>query len=227
MPEGLERKVGLRRSVDRSERRALPGIEAPDRRVTGIVLAGGKSSRLGQDKALLRLTGGVTLVEATVERLRPLVDEVLVVASDGGRLGQLPARVVADVFPDGGALGGIYSGLAAARHEYALVVACDMPFLNPDLLRYLLELPRDYDALLPRLAGGLLEPLHAAYARACCEPIRARLAAGRYRVVGFLDAVRVRYVEEPELRLLDPELRSFYNVNTPEELEKALRACEH
>jgi len=201
---------------------ARAGQPAPGSPVTGIVLAGGRSARLGQDKALLRLDGGLTLVATTVERLRPLVDEVLVVTGDGARLGRLSARVVPDVYPDAGALGGIYSGLVAARHEHALTVACDMPFLSQDLLRHMLALPRDYDVLLPRLADGLLEPLHAVYSRACREPIRERLAAGRYRVVGFHDLVRVRHVEEPELRRFDPELRSFFNVNTPEELRRAL-----
>jgi molybdopterin-guanine dinucleotide biosynthesis protein A len=217
IPEGLERQEDLaerglpierpntRPNVTRPDA-AGPGVAYPP--TTGVVLAGGRSTRLGQDKALLRLAGGQTLVGTAVATLHPLVAEVVVVASDGQRLGDLPARIVPDVYPDGGALGGIYSGLLAAQHDHALVVACDMPFLSPALLRHLLALPRDYDVLLPRLAGGLLEPLHAIYSRACLDTIERQLAAKRYRVVGFLDRVRVRYVDEPELRRFDPELRS-------------------
>ncbi len=185
---------------------------------SGVVLAGGRSSRLGQDKALIPLPDGRPLIAHVVARLAPLVAEVVVVATDGERLGPLPARIVPDVFPDGGALGGIYAGLAAAREEYSLVVACDMPLLRPSLLRHLLAPPRDFDALLPRLADGQAEPLHAVYAKACLEPIRRQLVAGRRRIISFLGDVRVRYVEEAELRRLDPELRSFFNVNTPADL---------
>lgn len=193
---------------------------------SGIVLAGGRSSRLGQDKALLPLPGGRSLIAHVVARLAPLVSEVVVVATDGERLGPLPARLVPDVFPDGGALGGIYAGLAAAREEHSLVVACDMPLLNLPLLRHLLALPRDFDVLLPRLADGQVEPLHAVYSKACLEPIRRQLAAGRHRIISFLGDVRVRYVEEAELRRLDPELRSFFNVNTPADLAALSRLLQ-
>jgi molybdenum cofactor guanylyltransferase len=185
---------------------------------SGIVLAGGRSTRLGQDKALLLLPDGRPLVAHVVTRLAPLVSEVIVVAADGERLGCLAAQLVPDVFPDGGALGGVYAGLAAAREEYALVVACDMPLLSIPLLRHLLASSRDFDALLPRTADGQVEPLHAIYSKACLEPIRRQLDAGRRRIVSFLDDVRVRYVEEAELRRFDPELRSFFNVNTPADL---------
>ena len=189
---------------------------------SGIILAGGKSSRLGVDKAMLQLDGGPTLIAATIARLLPLVDEIVVVADDGERFGTLPARVVPDLYAGAGSLGGIYSGIAAASHEQSLVVACDMPFLRPELLRHLLAEPRSYDVLLPRLEGGFTEPLHAVYSKACLEPIRRRLEVGRYRIIGFLDDVRVRYVEEAELRRFDPDLRSFVNINTPEELADAV-----
>jgi molybdopterin-guanine dinucleotide biosynthesis protein A len=185
---------------------------------SAVVLAGGRSARLGQDKALLSLRDGRPLIAHVIARLAPLVVEVVVVATDGERLGPLAARVVPDAFPDGGALGGIYTGLAAAGQEHSLVVACDMPLLSLALLRHLLAQPRDFDVLLPRLADGQVEPLHAVYSKACLEPIRRQLAAGRRRIVSFLGDVRVRYVEEAELRRLDPRLQSFFNVNTPADL---------
>jgi molybdopterin-guanine dinucleotide biosynthesis protein A len=188
----------------------------------GIVLAGGQSTRLGQDKALLRLPGGATLVSAVVGVLASVVDEVLVVSEDGSRLGLGTTRCVPDALRGAGALGGIYSGLAAAAHDRALVVACDMPFLNPALLRHLL-IPREgCEAVLPRLASGLVEPLHAVYYRSCLGAIESQIRAGRHKVTSFLDLVAVCYVEEPELRRTDPDLRSFFNVNTREDLERAL-----
>lgn len=179
---------------------------------------------MGQDKALIRL-GGRSLVAGAVEMLSRLAGEVVVVADCDHRLGKLPARIVPDAYPGAGALGGIYSGLLAARHPHSLVVACDMPFLSQSLLSYLLGLPRDYDVLLPRTADGLVEPLHAIYSRRCREPIRRQLAARNYRIVAFLDQVTVRYVEEPWLRQFDPDLRSFFNINTPEDLRRALQLC--
>jgi molybdenum cofactor guanylyltransferase len=196
--------------------------ERPGGEVSGIILAGGKSRRLGVDKAMLRLDGGPTLIAETVARLLPLVDEIVIVADDGERFGRLPARIVPDLYPGAGSLGGIYTGLTAATHEHSLVVACDMPFLSGELMRHLLAEPRNYDVLLPRLESGFTEPLHAVYSRACLDPIRTRLEARRYRIIGFLDEVRVRYVDELQLRQLDPDLLSFVNINTPEELTDAV-----
>jgi molybdopterin-guanine dinucleotide biosynthesis protein A len=189
--------------------------------VTGVILAGGKSSRLGQDKAHLRLDGTETLAETAVRRLASLVDEVIVVG-DVERLGALPARVIPDLYPGAGTLGGIYAGLAAARRQHSLVVGCDMPFLSAALLGYMIAQPREYDVLLPRLADGMFEPLHALYSRNCLAPIRDRLESRQYRIVGFLGEVRVRYLDEPEMRRHDPELRSFLNVNTPDDLRRAV-----
>ncbi len=139
----------------------------------------------------------------------------------------LPARLVPDMYPDGGALGGIYSGLYAAAHPYALTVACDMPFLNVDLLRAMLARPRDYDVLVPRsprpgsARNNLdVEPLHAIYSKACLEPMRTTLESGRRQIAAFFPHVRVAYVESEESLRYDPTGRSFMNVNTPEELEK-------
>lgn len=176
---------------------------------------------MGLDKAMLRVGDGPPLVALVVDRLQSLVDEVIVVASDGARFGVLPARVVPDAYPDAGPLSGIYSGLLATERDRALVAACDMPFLSPSLLSYLLSVTGDHDVVLPRLASGFLEPLHAVYSQACREVFRRQLDAGRYSAIGYLDQVSVRYVEEAELRQFDPGLRSFYNINTQADLERA------
>lgn len=199
-------------------------------------MAGGQSRRLGQDKRRLRLWGsdGPTLLEHTVALLARLCDDLVVVLNDPDAWPGLPARLVGDVYPAGGALGGIYSGLAAARHAHALVVAADMPLLNEALLRWMIEQPRDYDVLVPRLAddrerGGKprnrlgVESLHAIYSRACLEPMARQLDAGNPQVIGFFPEVRVRIVEAVAFAELDPQGHAFRNVNTPEELELVAR----
>jgi molybdopterin-guanine dinucleotide biosynthesis protein A len=194
--------------------------------LSGVVLAGGHSERLGQDKARLRLWGpqGPTLLEATVARLVEVCAEVVVVSDVPHDWPALPARIVFDRYPGGGALGGIYSGLLETAHRFALAVACDMPFLNPALLRYMADLPQDYDVLIPRLrhsekaADPQVEPLHAIYGRPCLEPMRELLMRGERRIIRFFPQVRVRYLEEAEWARFDPQGRSFRNINTPAEL---------
>jgi molybdopterin-guanine dinucleotide biosynthesis protein A len=194
--------------------------------LSGVVLSGGRSRRLGQDKALLRLWGaaGPTLLEATVAHLAAACDEVLVVTDRPRDWPALPARVAYDRWPGGGALGGIYTGLEEARYPFILAVACDMPFLSRDLLRSMAARRRDYDVLIPRWGrsatdpAGQVEPLHAIYGRPCLEPMRARLEQGERRIVSFFSAVHVCYLDEDELARFDPYRRAFRNINTPEDL---------
>ena len=168
----------------------------------------------------MRLGTGRTLIEETVRRLARLGDDPIVVAND--RLFAVAgARLVADAYPGAASLGGIYSAIAAARHERVVVVGCDMPFLSTRLLAGLVELSADFDVVAPRIEG-YPEPLHAVYSRACLAAIRPRIEAGRLKIVAFYEDVRVRYVDEPELRTLDPDLRSVRNVNTPELVREAL-----
>src|SRR4029079_6379859 len=141
-----------------------------------------------------------------------------------------PARRVPDVYADGGSLGGIYAGLLAAKHEYALAVACDMPFLEAALIDAMLARPRDYEVLVPRsLQPGTarnsldVEPLHAIYAKACLAPMRPTLERVRRQIAAFFPSVRVAYVEPDETRRYDQAGRSFLNVNTPEQMAEAAR----
>jgi molybdopterin-guanine dinucleotide biosynthesis protein A len=131
-------------------------------------------------------------------------------------------EVLVDFYPDRGPLGGIYTGLAAAQSSHSLVVACDMPFLNITLLRYMIELASDFDAVVPRLGERMMEPLHAIYAKSCLDNIKARLEQNHLGVHTFLKTVRVRYVERDECRRLDPELLSFFNINYQKDLDRAI-----
>jgi len=197
------------------------GLPVP---LTGIILAGGRSSRMGQNKALLPL-GGRPLITHVLTTLTGLCQEIIIVTNDPTPYAVLPARLVGDIYPGRGALGGIHAGLSASRTELTLVVACDMPFLNPALLRYLVSLAPGYDAVVPRL-GDQFEPLHAVYTRRCLPPMERLLAQGPQRVITFYEQIHLRVVEEEELRRLDPELRSFINVNTPEEWTHAQQLWE-
>jgi molybdopterin-guanine dinucleotide biosynthesis protein A len=199
---------------------------------SAIVLAGGVSRRLGQDKRRLRLWGaaGPTLLERTVGILVRLCADVIVVLNDPEEWRDLPARLVTDIYPDGGSLGGIYSGLVAATHNHALAVASDMPFLNADLIHAMLMRSRDYDVLIPRsLHAGTtrnaldVEPLHAIYGKSCLGPMRMLLESGRRQIAAFFPHVRVAYVEPEETRRYDPSGRSLLNINTPEQLAAAMR----
>lgn len=188
--------------------------------ISAAVMAGGKSRRMGQDKAWIELEGK-PIVARVIDVLREVADEVLVVANDP-RFAELGVRVVPDRFPEGGALGGIATGVGAAQHDRVLVAACDMPFLRADVWRLLVQRADGTDAVVPKV-GGEYETLHALYTKACLGPMERALASGKMRIISFFGDVRVREVDEADLRALDPELRSLTNVNTPEELAAAMK----
>jgi molybdopterin-guanine dinucleotide biosynthesis protein A len=178
----------------------------------GVILAGGASRRMGRAKALLPL-GDTTLIGAVVARLREACPEILIVTDTPDPYRPLGIRMVPDALPGGRSLVGIYTAVLYAGGP-AFVCACDMPFLNPALIRYLGTLAEAADVVIPRHRE--YEPLHAVYTPACLEPIRRCLERGG-RNTGFLGEVRTRVVEADELRRLDPDLRSFVNINTPED----------
>jgi len=189
-------------------------------RVTGVIQAGGRSVRMGgRPKGLMEL-GGRRLIERVLMALTPVVDDVLVVTNTPQLYAFLGLPMVPDVYPDRGSLGGIYSGLRAAPGQAALTVACDMPFLHPEVLKLLAERSGEGDVVIPRV-DEQLETLHAAYGKACLPHIEERLIAGKLKIVGFFESVRVVEITEADVaRFRDPRL-VFMNVNTPEELDRA------
>ena len=202
---------------------SAPGGGRPSR-VSGVILAGGESRRLGQHKALLRI-GDQTLIERVVEGIAPITAEVIVVVASPQQAAALPlppgVQVVSDRYPRCGSLGGIFTGLSASREPWVLLVACDMPFLNPRLLRRLMAMRRDVDAVVPCLKGQP-EPLHALYSKTCLGPMERMLRAGQLKIAPLFEAVRVRYVDEGTIDRIDPDHRSFFNVNSPADVEEAL-----
>jgi molybdopterin-guanine dinucleotide biosynthesis protein A len=195
---------------------------ADDPRTGALVLCGGRSRRMGRDKATLPF-GDEVLLQRVVRRVSEVVDEVLVVARPGQELPLLPpaVRVVFDDVPDQGPLGGLVPGLRAARAPVLFATACDTPFLAPALVTLLFERTADHDVAVAR-TEGYLHPLCAAYRRTVLAPLAALLAAGQLRPVFLYDEVPTCVVEEAELRDADPQLRSLANLNTPEAYEAAL-----
>jgi len=204
--------------------------------LTVLILAGGRSRRMGRDKIWLPLgAGGVSLIERVVARVRPLAAEFLFSANAAEPFDALiadlsgqgvPAQVVSDRYPGAGPLAGLHAGLSAARGELLLAVAGDMPFINPALVAHLVALAPGFDVVIPELpqprtGEPVKEPLHALYRQSCLEAVAARLAAGERQMVSFLPDVRVRVVAPDEIRDFDPDFRSFFNVNTPEDWKAA------
>ena len=189
-------------------------------RITGVIQAGGRSARMGgRPKALVEL-GGRPIIERVADVVRAVADDVLIVTNTPDLYASLGLPMVPDAFPDGGSLGGIYSGLRAARGDAAFTVACDMPFLMVEVARLVTARAADADVVAPRV-GARWETLHACYSKACLDPMETRLRAGQLKIVDFYDEVRVLAVaEEAIARHRDPEI-VFMNVNTPEDLEAA------
>jgi molybdopterin-guanine dinucleotide biosynthesis protein A len=191
--------------------------------ITCIVLAGGKSLRLGRDK-IQETVGADSLLQRVLSQLTPFNGDIIIVTAGGKYYPQLNgyqgAKVVTDIYPGKGVLGGIYTGLAESSSSYNLVVAGDMPFLNQALLRYMVGLSAGFDLVVPRLSR-LVEPLHAVYARNCLPHIERLLKGGVLEVRALFDLVRVKYVEAEEIDRFDPGHLSFFNVNTKADLEKA------
>lgn len=190
--------------------------------VAGVVLAGGGSRRLGRDKAFEKV-GGQPIINRVISALSFLHTVVVVTASQ--RLPALSAQltgvhVVADIKPGLGPLGGIYTGLAAAGARHILAAGCDMPFLQPPLLKYMLRFRHQFEAVVPR-TSGLVEPLHAVYSRDCLPVIERHLEDERPKVSDILGSLRVRYIEDEEIDALDPEHLSIFNINSAADLERA------
>ncbi|HLZ07430.1 MAG TPA: molybdenum cofactor guanylyltransferase [Chloroflexota bacterium] len=194
--------------------------------VSGIVLAGGRSRRLGVDKRTLTLRSVQTQLAKTLERLSAVADDI-VVAGDPSESVADHARVVRDVAVGAGPLAGIVAGLTAVRHDHAIVLACDLPFLNVELLRQLIALPRNYALLVPGHSDGTLEMLHAVYAKSTVTILQWCLSNGQRRLSDLPEVLKgkglvVQIVDDGWLRLYDPSLRSFFNLNTPEDLRRAV-----
>jgi molybdopterin-guanine dinucleotide biosynthesis protein A len=210
------------------------------------ILAGGESLRMGQDKALLPV-GRQVAIERVLQQVNHLSNDVILVTNtpdkyrdylrrsadesgqpsetsgawDGSTLPHAAPsyRLVTDIYPGKGALGGMYTAITAAHHPWCLVVACDMPFLNTALLSHLISLTPGFDVVVPRVEG-VLETMHAVYGKDCLDPIVTRLRKNQLKIVDFFGDMRVRTVTRDEVIRFDPDFRSFLNMNTPDDWER-------
>jgi len=185
-------------------------------------VAGGKSRRMGRDKRFLEL-GGQPLLQRALSVLQRLFPEVLIAVAEP--LSQLTGqgfRVVLDLIPNCATLGGLYTGLSSASHPRVFAVGCDMPFLNPEAIRRLAGLDAQADVVMPRLATGL-QPMHAVYSKSCLPHLERMAKEQRLKVQDLAEAagLTVKLVPEKDLLDVDPQLLSFFNINTPADLEFA------
>lgn len=186
---------------------------------TGIILAGGRSSRMGTNKALLTL-GKSTLVQEAVQNLRQFCTEIIVVSSEPELYRDLEIKVTADIIPKKVPLCGIHAGLTVSSNFHNLIIACDMPFLNWKLGKYMVENAVGLDVFVPKV-GEHYEPLHAVYSKNCIPYIEKSLDQDIFKIFAFYPQVKVGYLEEDKIQELADLDKAFLNVNTPEELEKA------
>jgi molybdopterin-guanine dinucleotide biosynthesis protein A len=184
--------------------------------ITGVILVGGKSRRMGRDKAFLHIAGK-TFFERVLEILGERFDRLMLVGDPVERFAVYSLPVLPDIYP-GSALGGLYTALYHAKTQYIFVSSCDMAFPNSNVLCLLCSLRVGFDAVVPRSMHGF-EPLFALYAKSCLEPMRNLLESGNRRIRDFYPKVLVRYVQSEELAHFDRDGRSFVNVNTLEELK--------
>jgi molybdopterin-guanine dinucleotide biosynthesis protein A len=183
-----------------------------------MILAGGKNLRMGQNKAFLEVQG-----ERIIDRIKrifvELFDEVLLVTNSPSDYLNLNLRTVTDLYREKGSLGGIFTGLFHASFSHAFVVACDMPFIKPALISHLAGLSQGYDIVIPRTDDGL-QPLHAVYSRKCLPFMEDLLRSGNLKILDFFHRVKKREVLTEEIIPFDPQLVSFLNLNTPEDLAR-------
>lgn len=187
--------------------------------MTGIILAGGKNSRMGVNKAFLEING-IRLIDKVLSVFKELFSEILIVTNDPlSYTGFSSSVIVTDIYKNKGALGGIYSGLFFASNDYSFVTACDMPFLNKDFISYLAQRSGKHDIVVPQLSDGF-QPLYAVYSKNCLAPIKRNLETDKLKITGFYKGMRVLTVTEEIINSFNEKGDFFLNINTPKELEK-------
>jgi molybdenum cofactor guanylyltransferase len=182
-----------------------------------VILAGGKSLRFGRNKALVEV-GGIPLIERVVEVMGSIFQTLILITNTPEEYARLGLPMHEDLIKGIGPLGGIYTAVKRMPQEAGFFVACDMPSLNPDLIRYMVQIRNDFDVVVPRIQGKV-EALHALYHKRCESAIKALIDSGNYQTFRFFNHVSVRYVEEKEIGVYDGRRTSFCNINKPGELE--------
>ncbi len=188
--------------------------------LAGIVLAGGMSTRMGQDKASLSWQGS-DLLNTVLARLAPVCSELIVVSNVARNIILPNVKVVADKYIKCGPLAGMQAGIRASHCDYNFIAACDMPYLNTNAVAYIGEAAVGYDAAVP-FFEGYFNPLHGVYRRTCLSHIEILLKEGNYSVLNFYNEINLRRITAEELKIFDPELKTFININTPEDFQQEM-----
>ena len=183
--------------------------------IAGVILTGGSSKRYGKNKAFLEI-GGIRLIDRITEDMKNIFKRVILVTNDKKGYEYLGIPVVEDLITGLGPIGGIYTGLMSIPSQAGFFVACDMPCINRQLVRYMVDIQDNHAAVVPSVANEI-EPLHAIYAQSCLGPIRDLIDSKRYQVRLVYDQITVRYVKEGEIRRFGSPTRAFLNINTPDE----------
>jgi molybdopterin-guanine dinucleotide biosynthesis protein A len=183
-----------------------------------VILAGGESRRFGRNKALVGVRG-VPLIERVTGVMQSLFRQVILVTNTPEEYAHLQLPMHEDLIKGLGPLGGIYTGLTVMENGAGFFVGCDMPFLNRHLIHHMVRIRESFDAVVPRVSDKL-EALHALYTKGCLRAIGHLIDSREYQILKFLKDVSVRYVDEDEIRACDPQMRSFFNINRPEEIKK-------
>ncbi len=192
--------------------------------MTGIILAGGSSHRMGTDKSFLDL-GGTPVIGHVVKVMTGAFARVLMITNDPDKYARFGLPMKADIISGIGTLGGIHAGLTYIEDDAAFFAASDMPFIRPALIDYLVAAFHDTQAVVPYL-NGEYEPLLAIYAKSCLSAVEKTIASRKRRAVGFLSNVRVRIIRNDEFSTVDPDRISIFNINTPDDYERAKRIVE-
>jgi molybdopterin-guanine dinucleotide biosynthesis protein A len=183
---------------------------------TGIILSGGKSTRMGKNKAFIEIEG-IPIIHRIHSLFERLFKEIIIVTEQKKLFSNLNARIYSDLIPNRGVLGGLYTGLFFSSFRFSFCVACDMPYLKECIIRCLIRKTGNYDVVVPKTEDGL-QPLHALYSKNCLEPIKKNIEQRKCKIIDFYPMVKVKIVDEHEFLSMDPMRESFINVNTPEEL---------
>lgn len=184
--------------------------------ITGIILSGGKSIRMGENKAFIDIEG-VPIIYRIHNLFKELFQEIIIVTNQKDLFLNFESKICTDLIPNKGALGGLYTGIFYSKYHYSFCVACDMPFIKKSLVQYFLKQIKGDDVIVPRTRDGL-QPLHAIYSKTCLGPIKNIIEQGKYSIIDFYDMVQVKIIHEQDFISMDPLRESFINVNTPVDL---------
>ena len=200
------------------ERKQNSGHNHLYKHITGIILAGGSSIRFGQNKAFVDV-GGIRLIDCITEKMKNIFEQVIMIANEKERYEYIGIPIIEDLIKGLGPIGGIYTGLMSISNQAGFFVACDMPFINKQLIRYMVDIKDNHEAVVPMVANNI-EPLHAIYSKSCLTTIKELINSNLYQVRLLYERMPVRYIREDEIKKFCTPGKAFLNINTPDEFTK-------